>query len=229
LLQPLMPPSFFRNIIMTSGINSKIRRVRNFFRLYTTGLNRQEVERLLKKDALSALTYYKDKTTLKDSPPGKRSLKSRIRVFKEIFLSFVMQLTPARRLFYGISFAGFFIGLITAHGLWILSAFIILNLLLALELAYKLTTRDELEIAREIQISLEPEKLPEFPGLSVSFSSQPAKIVGGDFFNVVKRNGNQMLSIVGDVAGKGIPAALYAAHIQSMFESLSEQSTSPDD
>jgi sigma-B regulation protein RsbU (phosphoserine phosphatase) len=38
-----------------------------------------------------------------------------------------------------------------------------------------------------------------------------------------------MLSIVGDVSGKGIPAALYAAHIQSMFESLSQQSTSPAD
>ena len=51
--------------------------------------------------------------------------------------------------------------------------------------------------------------------------------MGGDFFNVVKRHDDQMLSIVGDVAGKGIPAALYAAHIQSMFESLSEQSASP--
>jgi len=100
-------------------------------------------------------------------------------------------------------------------------------LLLALELADKLTTRDELEIAREIQVSLEPEHLPETPWLSISFFSKPAKIVGGDFFNFVKRNDNQMLSIVGDVAGKGVPAALYAAHIQSMFESLSEQSTSP--
>ncbi len=44
---------------------------------------------------------------------------------------------------------------------------------------------------------------------------------------MVKRNDKQMLSIVGDVAGKGIPAALYAAHIQSMFESLSQQSASP--
>ena len=87
----------------------------------------------------------------------------------------------------------------------------------------------ELEIAREIQVSLEPEQLPVFPWLSISFFSKPAKIVGGDFFNVVKRNGNQMLSIVGDVSGKGIPAALYAAHIQSMFESLSQQSTSPAD
>jgi sigma-B regulation protein RsbU (phosphoserine phosphatase) len=138
-----------------------------------------------------------------------------------------MQLTPARRFFYGLSVCGFVLGMIAAKSVWIIGAFVILNYLLALELANKLTTRDELEIAREIQVSLEPKQLPEFPWLSVSFSSKPAKIVGGDFFNVVKRNDNQMLSIVGDVAGKGIPAALYAAHIQSMFESLSAQSASP--
>jgi serine phosphatase RsbU (regulator of sigma subunit) len=204
-----------------------INKHRDFFQLYTTGLNRKEVERLLKKDTLEALTYYRDKTALKDSPSEGISLKSKVKVFREIFVSFLMQLTPARRFFYGLSFCGFVLGMIAAKGLWILCAFVIINLLLALELADKLTTRDELEIAREIQVSLEPKQLPEFPGLSVSFSSKPAKIVGGDFFNVVKRNDNQMLSIVGDVAGKGIPAALYAAHIQSMFESLSQQSASP--
>ena len=210
-----------------SYFKDKIKKHRDFFRLYTTGLNRREVERLLKKDTLEALTYYKDKTALKDSPPEEKSLKSKTIVFREIFVSFVMQLTPARRFFYGLSICGFVLGMIAAKSVWIICSFIILNYLLALELANKLTTRDELEIAREIQISLEPEQLPEIPWLSVSFSSKPAKIVGGDFFNVVKRNDNQMLSIVGDVAGKGIPAALYAAHIQSMFESLSEQSTSP--
>ena len=210
-----------------SYFKEKINKTRNFFQWYTTGLNRKEIERMLHKDAREALTYYREKTTLKDSPTEKKSLKSKLSVVKEIFLSFLMQLTPARRLFYGISFVGFFIGLLSADGFWILCAFVILNLLLALELADKLTTRDELEIAREIQISLEPEQLPEIPWLSISFSSKPAKIVGGDFFNVVKRNDNQMLSIVGDVAGKGVPAALYAAHIQSMFESLSEQSASP--
>jgi serine phosphatase RsbU (regulator of sigma subunit) len=210
-----------------SYFNDKIKKHRDFFRLYTTGLNRREVERLLKKDTLEALTYYKDKTALKDSPPEEKSLKSKIIVFKEIFVSFVMQLTPARRFFYGLSICGFVLGMIAAKAVWIICAFIILNYLLALELANKLTTRDELEIAREIQVSLEPEQLPDIPWLSISFSSKPAKIVGGDFFNVVKRNDNQMLSIVGDVAGKGIPAALYAAHIQSMFESLSEQSASP--
>jgi len=212
---------------LKSVLENKIKKVRDFFELYTRGLNRREVERLMKKDALVALAYYKEKTSLEDSLPEKKSFKSTLNAIREIFLSFVMQLTPARRFFYGLSFCGFVLGMIAAKGVWILCAFIILNFLLALELADKLTTRDELEIAREIQISLEPEQLPEIPGLSVSFSSKPAKIVGGDFFNVVKRNDNDMLSIVGDVAGKGIPAALYAAHLQSMFESLSEQSVSP--
>ena len=207
----------------------KIKKVRNFFRWYTTGMSRKEIELLLQKDALEALTYYKEKTSLNGSPPGKKSFKSTVSVFKEIFMSFLMQLTPARRFFYGLSFIGLVLALITAKVIWILCAFVILNGLLAMELADKLTTRDELEIAREIQVSLEPKQVPEIPGLSVSFSSKPAKIVGGDFFNVVKRNEDQMLSIVGDVAGKGIPAALYAAHIQSMFESLSGQSASPAD
>ena len=212
-----------------SYFQNMIKKHRDFFQLYTTGLNRKEVERLLKKDTLEALTYYRDKTALKDSPPKQKSLKSIVEFIRVVFVSFVMQLTPARRFFYGLSFCGFVLGMIAAKGLWILGAFIILNLLLALELADKLTTRDELEIAREIQVSLEPDQLPEFPWLSVSVCSKPAKIVGGDFFNVVRRNEDQMLSIVGDVAGKGIPAALYAAHIQSMFESLSEQSASPAD
>ncbi len=214
---------------MKTHLKKKIGQAKEFYRLYTTGLNRNEVERLLKRDTLEALEYYKDKTSLRDKSLQTSSFKSTIRVVKEIFLSFLMQLTPARRLFYGISIIGFIIGFLWTKWLWIIGAFVILNLLLALELANKLTTRDELEIAREIQVSLQPQTLPEIPWLSISSFSKPAKIVGGDFFNVIKRRDDQMISIVGDVAGKGVPAALYAAHIQSMFESLTEQRTSPAD
>lgn len=141
-----------------------------------------------------------------------------------VALSFLMQLTPARRLFYGLAVVGFVAGFFWATPLWVLAAFVVLNLLLALELADKLTTRDELEIAREIQVGLQPQQLPAVPGLSISSFSRPAKIVGGDFFNIIEREDRRLIGIVGDVAGKGVPAALYAAHIQSMFESLSEQS-----
>jgi hypothetical protein len=186
---------------MKAQLKKKFNQVREFCRLYTTGLNRNEVERLLKRDTLEALEYYKDKTSLRDKSLQTSSFKSTVRVVKEIFLSFLMQLTPARRMFYGISIIGFVVGFLWTKWLWIIGAFVILNLLLALELANKLTTRDELEIAREIQVSLQPQTLPEIPWLSISSFSKPAKIVGGDFFNVV----------------------------QSMFESLSEQSTSPVD
>jgi serine phosphatase RsbU (regulator of sigma subunit) len=214
---------------MKTHLKKKINQLKEFYRLYTTGLNRNEVERMLKKDTLEAFEYYKEKTSLRDKTLRTKSFKTTISVVKEIFLSFLMQLTPARRLFYGLSVIGFVLGFLWTKGLWVIGAFVILNLLLALELANKLTTRDELEIAREIQVSLQPQSLPEIPWLSISSFSKPAKIVGGDFFNIVKRQDDQMLSIVGDVAGKGIPAALYAAHIQSMFESLSEQSASPAD
>jgi hypothetical protein len=78
-----------------SHLKNVIKKHRDFLRLYTTGLNRKEVERLLQKDTLEALTYYKDKTALKDSPPEKKSFRSTVKVFREIFVSFLMQLTPA--------------------------------------------------------------------------------------------------------------------------------------
>ena len=176
-----------------SNFEKSMRKHHKLLQIYTSGLNSQEVERLLKKDTLEALTYYREKTYLKDRLPEKKSFKATMKAVRAIFVSFLMQLTPARRLFYTISFCCFILGLIAAKTLWLIGAFVVLNLLLALELADKLTTRVELEIAREIQISLEPEQLPEVPWLSMSFSSKPAKIVGGDFFNFVKRNDNQML------------------------------------
>jgi serine phosphatase RsbU (regulator of sigma subunit) len=212
---------------MKAYLLRKFNSLKNFYHMYTSGMAQSDVERLLQKDTLAALEYYKDRTPLGSRTTRPQNFKDHIRVAREIFVSFVMQLTPARRFLYGLSLCGFVLGPFLLGPLGPLTGFVLLNLLLALELADKLVTRDELEIAREIQVSLEPQSLPEFHRLSISALSRPAKIVGGDFFNVVKPNDNRMVSILGDVAGKGIPAALYAAHIQSMFESLSERSVSP--
>ena len=212
---------------MKAFFKSKAEKVRKFYRFYTSGLNRSEIERLLHRDTLTALEYYRDRASLKDGAPASNSVRKTVGFAKEIFLSFLMQLTPARRLFYGLSVLVFLFGFLWAKWFWAIAAFAVLNLLLALELADKLTTRDELEIAREIQVSLEPQKIPEIKGLSISAFSRPAEIVGGDFFNIVEPRYGRMLSILGDVAGKGIPAALYAAHVQSIFEALSEKSISP--
>jgi len=212
---------------LTEALNRRIKKIQKFFYLYTSGLNHREIEQLLKKDAVGAYAYLKGKTSLTDHPPKRLTVKSLLFVGKEVFISFMMQLTPARRFFYGLGIAGFVVGMVRGDLIHILAAFVILNLLLAVELVDKLTTRDELEIAREIQLSLQPLKIPESRLLSIAAYSKPAKMVGGDFFDIVQPNKDRVISIVGDVADKGVSAALYAAYTQSMFQSFSQSSISP--
>ena len=208
-------------------LNRRLKKIQDFFYLYTSGLNHREIEKLLKKDALDAYTYLKGKTGLSEHPPKRLTPKSIFFVGKEIFVSFMMQLTPARRLFYGLAILGFLVGLLQVDVFYILVSFVILNLLLAVELVDKLTTRDELEIAREIQMSLQPLTIPDSRLLSIATYSKPARMVGGDFFDIVQPNDDRVISIVGDVADKGVSAALYAAYTQSMFQSFSQTCLSP--
>ena len=201
---------------------------KRFYALYTSGLTRGEIEQLLKKDTVGALTYFKSKTNLKNGAPTAPP-HSTLKAVKAIFISFIMQLTPARRLCYCLGLIGFAYGLFKVDYGYLIGSFLVLNFLLALELVDKLTTRDELEIAREIQLSLQPDQVPKFSMLSIASFYQPAKVVGGDFFDIVPLESNQMISVVGDVSGKGISAALYAAYFQSMFHSLSESNPTPFD
>jgi len=211
---------------LSVDMHKRLKKAQNFFYLYTSGLSHKEIEHLLKKDTMDAFSYFKGKTKLADRAPQRLSVGSIFHVCKEIFISFIMQLTPARRFFYGLGFVGFVIGLIKVDSFLMLGSFIVLNLLLALELVDKLTTRDELEIAREIQLNLQPLEIPESQLLSIATFYRPAKVVGGDFFDFVQPNDDRMVSIVGDVSDKGISAALYAAYAQSMFQSFSQTSVS---
>jgi len=211
------------------SLNRRVKKIQKFFYFYTSGLNHKEIEHLLKKDTVDAFSYFKAKTKIAEQSPKRSSAGTFFYMSKEIFISFMMQLTPARRFFYGLGFAGFLIGLIKADSLLLLGSFIVLNLLVALELVDKLTTRDELEIAREIQLNLQPIQIPESPLLSIATFYRPARVVGGDFFDIVQPNDDRMISIVGDVSDKGISAALIAAYTQSMFQSFSQTGLSPSD
>ncbi len=70
----------------------------------------------------------------------------------------------------------------------------------------------ELTIAQEIQQTLLPHVFPQIPGLEISGRILPARQVGGDFFHFFAVGGGNQLGVaIGDVSGKGIPAALYMA------------------
>ena len=77
--------------------------------------------------------------------------------------------------------------------------------------------RHELEIASAIQMSLMPGPPPQVNGLEVNVTRIPAYEVGGDFYDFVRTDENQLTVMVGDVAGKGIPAAMVTSMIRSML------------
>lgn len=77
---------------------------------------------------------------------------------------------------------------------------------------------EELKIARKIQNSLLPEETATVEGLDISWISKPAKMIGGDFYDLIKIDDKRILIVVADVSGKGIPAALYMSQVQAMIQ-----------
>jgi serine phosphatase RsbU (regulator of sigma subunit) len=77
----------------------------------------------------------------------------------------------------------------------------------------------ELEIARQVQSRLFPQQKPEFASLDYDGACIQARAVGGDYFDFLNLGGNRLGLIVGDIAGKGMPAALLMANLQAAIRS----------
>jgi serine phosphatase RsbU (regulator of sigma subunit) len=85
----------------------------------------------------------------------------------------------------------------------------------------------ELHIARLIQYTLLPEKLPDLPGWQMAAHYQPARAVGGDFYDFIHFDDGRLGLFIGDVADKGIPAALVMSTTLSLLRAAARQTTSP--
>jgi phosphoserine phosphatase RsbU/P len=75
----------------------------------------------------------------------------------------------------------------------------------------------ELEIAREVQNQLYPRSVPDSKALRITASCHPARMVSGDFYDYSRIEGGKIAISMGDVAGKGISAALLMSTLQSSF------------
>ena len=85
----------------------------------------------------------------------------------------------------------------------------------------------ELDIAHQIQASLLPKELPNIPGWHVSAYWQPARAVGGDFYDFIQFPDGRFGLVIGDVSGKGVPAALVMASTRSVMREAAERLVSP--
>ena len=88
--------------------------------------------------------------------------------------------------------------------------------------------RNELEVARQIQTNLLRQSWPDFETVKVQACCFPAREVGGDFFEVYVHSQGDIWIAVGDVSGKGVPAALFMVSAISVMRRELSQETSPD-
>jgi serine phosphatase RsbU (regulator of sigma subunit) len=104
-----------------------------------------------------------------------------------------------------------------------------MNLLVLLEVADRLSLKNDLEIARDIQQAMLPSGLYTGPGVETVGMSRPANTVGGDFYDILPLPDGRLVVAVGDVAGKGSPAALLMALLLAILRTLVDEGLEPAD
>jgi sigma-B regulation protein RsbU (phosphoserine phosphatase) len=75
--------------------------------------------------------------------------------------------------------------------------------------------QEEIRLASQIQLDLLPKTSPVIPGYDIAATSIPAQMVGGDYFDFIPVDDDRMAICVGDVSGKGLPAAMLMANLQA--------------
>ncbi len=203
--------------------NNPIKRI---FDLYTSDLSYQEIEKLVKREANEVYEFFKADIPKPD--PTKTKFARGLIFLRSLINAFILRLTPARRIFYLIAVFFFFIGFVKPDQLYLLAAFIILNLLLAFELADKLSAKGELDVAQKIQADLIPKHSPQINGYEIATYYEPAREVGGDYFDVIETP-DRTYVVIGDISGKGMAAALYMVRVQSIIYMLIDNYTEVKD
>jgi phosphoserine phosphatase RsbU/P len=209
-------------------------RVRGFWQRVTDGLAIQELWGQFKSEAVEGYAHYSKDVDWDSVNKDQSKFKRWLRSAWALFQAMLMKLSPARRVL--LLVAVFFIFIepeyhqghqtitVDTHGL----SAIILFVLLALELADRVTMKRDLEIAREIQQWLVPSAPPQIPGIDIAFATRPQNTVAGDYYDAFLRqmpgvtpDSAALLVVVADVAGKSVPAALLMATFQSGLRALS--------
>jgi sigma-B regulation protein RsbU (phosphoserine phosphatase) len=86
---------------------------------------------------------------------------------------------------------------------------------------------EELNRARDIQTGLLPKSLPQHANLELAGAWQPARAIGGDYFDVVQLDETRFGICIGDVAGKGLTASLLMANLQAAFRAYATADATP--
>jgi phosphoserine phosphatase RsbU/P len=230
-------------------------RTREFLSVYTQDLTTEELGRLFTRETPEAYRFFArgiNTAELEGLPWHRRAIK----YLQAFFMAFTMRLSPARRAIYGVAlvccvfglfklFEGigflripiplsmyyvrvFVPSLVFRDGtVWLLMGFLLMNLLVLLEVADRLSLKRDLEVAREIQQAMLPSGIWIGAGVEAFGVTRPANTVGGDFYDILPQPDGRVIVALGDVAGKASPAALLMALLLAMLRTLVDEGLEP--
>jgi sigma-B regulation protein RsbU (phosphoserine phosphatase) len=101
------------------------------------------------------------------------------------------------------------------------------NALLHQEMLVQTRIQTEMDLARQVQMRLLPQRTPALAGIELAAQSRPASHVGGDFYDFVTGNEPILTLMLGDVSGKGMPAALLMAMLRTVLRGKAQEMTTP--
>jgi hypothetical protein len=228
-------------------------RVWEFFETYTRDLRADDFQRVFTRETPEAWQFFAKAIKAEELSALPWHLKA-AEYTRRAFLAFTLRLSPARRAIYGISLVMALIGMMklslgfvtirvpiipfvfslplpgvgwTEGTMWLAGGFLVLNLLILLEVADRLTLKKDLEVAREIQQAMLPREIFVATGIEAFGVTRPANTVGGDLYDVIRRPDGRIVFALGDVAGKGSPAALLMALVVAMLRVLVDEELEP--
>lgn len=221
--------------------------------MYARDLSPEDLQRLFTHDTRDAYRFFTrgvDEDAVARLPWWQR-VPERVR---QVFIAFTLKLPPARRVLYlstllialvGILrlFRGFaavdfplgvpFIHVAVAMPVWadgtfaLILSLLLLNFLVLLEVADRLSLKGELEVAREIQLAMLPGGTYRAADIEICGVTRPANTIGGDFYDVLPLADGRVIVTLGDVAGKGSPAALLMALLLAVLRTLVDEALDP--
>ncbi len=217
------------------------RPVRSFWERVTEGLAIDQLWGQFVSEAKASYGLYSRDVDWDDIRRERRKVKRFLRGAWAVFQAMLMKLSPARRVLLLIALVLIIVQPQFQWGVHDQASFqfgwlgaLILFVLLALELADRVTMKRDLEIAREIQQWLVPSHPPFVPGFDIAFATRPQNTVAGDYYDAFLRPAadgqkGSLIVVVADVAGKSVPAALLMATFQAGLRALAATSETLDE
>jgi serine phosphatase RsbU (regulator of sigma subunit) len=206
---------------------------------YTSGMDPSDLRRFVDRDAPRVYSVLLRERGAEAA--GTRGVRRILRIAKLLFLSISEKLSPPRRMIFVLSIVAALAGAADVRFTWaehsvVLEAGTLFHLiavagllyLLAAELVERVLVRDELQVARQLQEMLLPERVPELPGWRLAATWRTANEIGGDYHHFEALSDGRLAIVVADASGHGMAAGLLMAIADTALRVALENDPAPE-